>query len=220
MLPRLVLENQFGEVSINNVQSDASDVYNGTSSFQVLPIDLPVGPDAGSGVGSPKFIAPVMGNLLGEDLVKQGAYLGGVIGAYSVLGAKATHYPAGGVIGIVMDGVTAVDGAVVAHLDGDSAQTISNAAFKATMKNSTPGSGFTYGLDLYQAGVDGYPDLAILNADIRFHTAATMRSGSGAPSYSAPKGSIYLRIDGADGDEVLYYNSAAGNNWVAALLTT
>jgi len=156
--------------------------YSGQGhSFQPWAIDLELIVNAGSDDGAnPKFLAPFMGNLLGADLLADANYLGGVIGAYSVTGVKATTYPAGAVLGIVMAEVTEVDGAVVAVLDGDGL-TIANAAFKARANNSTPGSGFTYGLDLHDPAHDGFSALAILRADIRLSNQIVIMSGSGAP---------------------------------------
>ncbi|MEN3369949.1 MAG: hypothetical protein V7609_2092 [Verrucomicrobiota bacterium] len=122
-----------------------------------------------------------MGNVIGDSLTKEGAYLAGMIGAFSILGVKATHWPAAGLLGIVMDGVTEVDGAVVAHLDGDSAATIANAAFKATMKNSVPGSGYNFGLDLFLAAADGFPALVVHKALERSPHEVCRLEGDGAP---------------------------------------
>lgn len=227
--PKLVLKNQFGEESINTVLPDATP-YAGTGSQQTLPIDLNVAAVAGSNTaGSPKFIAPIMGNIIGATLTKVANYLAGVIGAYSITGTKSSRYPTGGVIGMIMDTVTDVDGAVVGHIDGDSGITKANAAFKASMKNSTSGSGFDYGLDLYQAAVDGYLELAILKADLRLSKEICVFSGTTAPvdgttgATFAGKGSVYIARD--TGVMYLNTNTKASPAWTqqtggaSALLT-
>lgn len=40
-------------------------------------------------------------------------------------------------------------------------------------------------------------------------------SGAGAPAFSAPAGSIYVRNDGGTASLVFYVNNATGNNWAA-----
>lgn len=201
MLPALVLENQFGEVSINSVLADATP-YGESNSVQALPMDLNVTSTAGSDdLGDPSFIAPIMGNILGSDMENQGNYLAGLIGALSITGTNDSAYPVGAVLGIIMDQVTVADGAFVAVVDGDGGVTKANAAFKARMLNSTPGSGFTYGLDLYDPAFGAYNELAILNADIRMSSQVCIFSGATAPvdgttgdNFAGP-GSIYIARD-------------------------
>lgn len=175
------------QASISNLDAvmpvPPSNPYAGTGSYQRVGPDLNLVAAAGSNTPSaPKFVASIMGNIIGSSLTQVANYLAGTIGAYSVTGIKATRYPAAGVLGIIMDGVTDVDGAVVAEIDGDSSVTVANAAFKAMMKNSNAGSGFNYGLDLTSVGVDGYLDLAILKADLRLSKDRCDLSGAGAPT--------------------------------------
>lgn len=203
-----------------------TDDYDDTSSHQPVAADLNVAAGAGtSDQGDTAFIAAMMGNVLGEDLTKTHNYLGGVVGAYSVTGTKATEMQTGAVVGIVMDGVTEADGAVVAVLDGSdpSAQTNATAAFAARGNNNHADSGFDYGLDLYDAGrssevlTDGLP-LKIVKADIRTASQAVIMTSAGAPSNGttgdgfAGTGSLY--IDTTNG--VLYINTGAIDNptWV------
>jgi hypothetical protein len=40
-------------------------------------------------------------------------------------------------------------------------------------------------------------------------------AGTGAPSYSAPKGSLYIRTDGSSSTTRLYVNSDGATSWVA-----
>lgn len=174
-------------------------------SHQTFAADLELDSAAGGAADNPKFLAPFMGNLLGDTLTKAGAYLAGVIGALSVTGAKSSTWPVAGLLGIIMDGVTEADGAVVAHIDGDSAITRVHAMFKAMMRNSTPGSGADYGLDLFDDGGDDYPTLPYAKADVRLSNEILILSGSDVPvdytdgdpaatgeGFAGP-GSIYLR---------------------------
>lgn len=160
-----------------------SNDFSGSGSHQVVGPDLNVSADVGSDDGGdPKYIATIMGNILGEDLSNAANYLAGVIGAYSITGTKSTTYPAGAVLGQITDGVTDADGAFVAYVDGDGSVTKANAAFKAMSNNSTSGSGFSYGLDLTSAAHDGYSALAILKADVRMSSDVCLLSKAGAPT--------------------------------------
>jgi len=176
--PNNVAAEKIGRWKLNDYKVAA---FSGVKSFQPIGADLELGAAAGSTDDDPKFLGAAMGNVLGADLTKEGAYLAGLIGAFSVTGAKATKWPAGGVVGIISDGVTEADGAVVAHLDGDSEQTKANAAFKAMMRNSTAGSGFNFGLDLYDPGFGAFPALAILKASIRMENEICILQKAGVP---------------------------------------
>lgn len=199
--PKLVLKNQFGEESINVVLADATP-YDGSGSQQTLPIDMNVAAGAGSADDAdPKFIAPIMGNIIGDTLTKDANYLAAIIGAYSLVGTKATKYPSAALLGIIMDGVDEVDGAVVAHIDGDSEVTKAVAAFKAKMTNSNAGSGFDYGLDLTDPAFGAYLPLAILKAAIRMDNDVCVFNGATAPvdgttgdNFAGP-GSLYIARD-------------------------
>jgi hypothetical protein len=153
------------------------ELYTGSHSYQPVATDLTISPNAGSADGSnPKYIAAAMFNIFGDTMIADANYIAGVIGAFSILGAKATSYPAGAVLGQITDGVTDADGAFVAYVDGDGDVTKANAAFKAMSNNSTSGSGFNFGLDLYSPAHDGYNDLAILVADVRFNNGTKMHA--------------------------------------------
>lgn len=196
----LVLENNFGEVSINKVIS--GDTYDGVGSMQLVGPDLTIATNVGSDdTSDPSFIAPIMGNLLGSNLTNEANYLGGLIGAYSITGTNASLYPTGAVLGLIMSEVTVADGAFVAIIDGDSGVTKANAAFKAKMLNSNAGSGFDYGLDLYDPAFGAYDALAILKADLRMSNQVCVFNGATAPvdgttgdNFAGP-GSIYIALD-------------------------
>jgi hypothetical protein len=143
-----------GEVETLTGTTTEEAPYEGTGSFQHIGPDLVLGPDAGNVGTNPKFLAPIMGNVIGATLTKAGAYISGLIGALSVSGARATLWQIGAVLGIVMDGTTDADGAVVAVIDGDdpSSETRARAAFAVAMNNNNAASGVDYGLDLKDEG--------------------------------------------------------------------
>lgn len=170
--------------------------YSGAGSHQPLAADLTLAAGAGKDVATgTAYLAPMMGNLWGDALTKTGNYLGGLIGAYSVTGALASHYPSGAVLAQITDGVTAVKGAVVAYIDGDSAQTNAEAAFKVMCNNSTAASGFDYGVDLYDASHDGFAAVSYKKAPIRLSAKFCILDNAGVPDASigatfADKGSL------------------------------
>lgn len=130
--------------------------YEAANSFQPVGIDLNLAAGAGSSA-DPKYIAPIMGNVIGDTLTKTKSYIGALIGKLSVIGAKLSTYPWAAVVAEVGDGVTAADGsAVVAVVGGDSAQTGTDAAFSVDYQNSTAGSGFDYIVRGARAAHDGY----------------------------------------------------------------
>lgn len=186
--------------------------HKGPGSFQVVPADLDLDPAAGtSEAGDTDFLAAIMGNLLGDSLTKTNNYLAGVIGFYSVTGVRASTMPTGGVHGGIADGITDADGAVIGYIDGDSAITKANAAFKAMSNNSTPGSGFDFGVDLFGAAHNGFSELAILKADIRLSKEVVIMNGAGVPvDGGAGTGATFAEIgsqyiDRTNGD--LYINA-------------
>lgn len=125
--------------------------YAGGGSFQPIGPDLELDADAGtSDAGDTSFLAPIMGNLIGHDLTQLHNYLGGLVGALSVTGTRATILPMAAALAILMDGVTEADGIVTAHIDGSdpSAETRARAAFAVSILNNHADSGVDYGLDL------------------------------------------------------------------------
>ena len=195
---------------------EQSETYAGPRSHQGISVDETVDVAVGSNDGSnPKYIAAVMFNLFGDLLSKAANYLAGIIGAYSITGTKSSTYPTGAVLAQITDGVTDVDGAVVAYVDGDGDVTKANAAFKAMSNNSTGGSGFTYGVDLFGAAHDGYNELAILNADLRLSKEVCVFSKAGVPSSDgtgfANTGS--LCIDRTNGDVYINVGDKTTPSW-------
>jgi hypothetical protein len=200
----------------------ADVTYKGARSFQVGAIDLTIGADAGKNAADgTSYLAPVMGNVHGDSLTKDGNYLGGVIGAYSITGSKPGAYPTGAVLAQITDGVTEADGAVVAYIDGDSAVTKAGAAYKVKSNNSTAGSGFDFGLDLQDAAHDGYQAVNrafYKKAQIRLTEDAVMFTNAGAPvsgtTLDNVAGTGSICIDTTNG--VLYINTGTitDSTWV------
>lgn len=192
--------------------------YAGAKSKQTVAADMNVAAGVGKAVAAgTAFIAAVMGNLIGDALTKTGNYLAGLIGHYTVTGAKATHYPAGAVLAGIGDGVTEADGCVVAYVDGDSALTKAGAALKVRCNNSTAGSGLDFGVDLQDAAHDGFlpVDAAFYKkAPVRLPGDIVMLTGAGVPvdgvagtgAGVAGPGSLYFRT----GAGSLYVNGGAG----------
>lgn len=193
--------------------------YADEGSYQPIAVDLELGPAAGpSGAGDTDFLAAIMGNILGADLEKTHNYLAGIIGALSILGVRATVMPVGGVLAIVMDGVTTGDGIVVAHIDGGdpSTETRVRAAFAVSQFNDHASSGVDYGLDLKFDPPSDIDDLfssgtarsfAIAKALLRSPSDLCILEGSGAP------------VDGVTGDNFAgkgseYTDLATGDKYV------
>lgn len=208
-----------------------SKVYGDADSYQPVAVDLELEAGAGtSDAGDTAFIAPIMGNALGADLTKTHNYIGGVIGADSITGAKAGELQKGAVIGIAMDGVTDADAPVVSVIDGSdpSAVTRTRAMFAARMNNNNAGSGADFGLDLYDAGRSpailsgGGEPLAYAKAAVRLNAEVCIFAGSGAPvdgisgtgaGFAGP-GSLYVRTTSVK----LYLNTGSRDSptWVVA----
>lgn len=190
------------QASSENVE--ISETYNDVHSHQSIAADLELGSSAGSDDGAnPKFLAAIMGNTLGEELEREGNYVAGVIGAVSNTGIDS-KYPTGALMGVVMDGVTNIDGAVVAVIDGSdpSAETRARAAFAVRQVNNNEDSGADFGLDLHDAGDETIMSSAlpfsVSKADIRLTGEICILSGSGVPDATvgatfANRGSIYIR---------------------------
>jgi hypothetical protein len=102
-------------------------------------------------------------------------YLTGVTGQYLITGTNASDFLKTGVLGVVGDQTTTADAAVVAYLDGDGGLTTAGSAYGVSMKNSTSGSGFDYGLDLQwiDLGLTGL-DTPFKVADIRFNNGVEL----------------------------------------------
>jgi hypothetical protein len=123
----------------------------------------------------PASAQAIRGRVTGSNLTKTRNYVTGVTGQYLVTGTNASEFIKAGVLGVVGDQTTTADGAVVAYLDGDGGLTTANAAYAVSMKNSTPNSGFNYGLDLQfiDLNVAG-TTTPFKQADIRFNNGVEL----------------------------------------------
>jgi hypothetical protein len=124
---------------------------------------------------SPASAQGLRGRITGSNLTGNSNYLTGVTGQYLITGTNASNFIKAGVLGVVGDQTTTADAAVVAYLDGDGGLTTAAAAYGVSMKNSTGGSGFDYGLDLQwiDLGLVGL-DVPFKQADIRFNNGVKL----------------------------------------------
>jgi hypothetical protein len=124
---------------------------------------------------SPASAQGLRGRITGANLTGNSNYLTGVTGQYLITGTNASDFIKAGVLGVVGDQTTTADAAVVAYLDGDGGLTTAGSAYGVSMKNSTGGSGFDYGLDLQwiDLGLVGL-DVPFKQADIRFNNGVEL----------------------------------------------
>src|SRR3989338_1317897 len=164
-----------GSAAENEVGITATD--NGTGSFQGIWADVTL-PAAAM---TSSYHGGIMGNVFGTDLADTDSAMFGVLGKYTIDGTNASTEPSGGVIGEISGDpiTTTADGAVIAVLGGDAGITTANAAFKVMGQNSTAGSGFTYGLDLFNANTGAYLDNdQIITTDIRLQNGELISNGT------------------------------------------
>lgn len=147
--------------------------YAGTGSFQPIGPDLNLDAAAGSSTDS-KYIAVGMFNVIGDALTKTKTYIAAVIAKLSITGTNLSTYPRAAIAAEIGDGVTEASAAFCAVLGGDSALTTATAAFGVDLQNSTPGSGFAFGVDLSRATHDGYPANSFTDSDLRFSNGLTL----------------------------------------------
>lgn len=213
--------NRSGRLALNDHDTEVLTIqdgaivmapqYAGSDSYQPIAADLNLDAGAGADAGDSAFLGAMMGNVLGDALTKVANFVGGLIGALSVTGVNAAKLQVAAVLGIVMDGVTDADGAVVAVIDGSdpSSETRANAAFAARMNNNHASSGVDYGLDLYDPGrssdvLTGALALPIAKAAIRMDRQVCVLTGAGVPSdgttgdnFAGP-GSLYVDVTNAN----------------------
>lgn len=74
-----------------------------------------------------------------------------------------------------------------------------------------------YDLTGNQTVVDGITVAynAMTNVPIAVASQPTITAGTGAPTFAAPQGSMYIRIDGGAGAR-LYMNSTGSTTWIVA----
>ena len=157
-----------------NVTGNANVVGGGATVGirSILAIDSAFGSNSSA---DPASAQAVRGRVTGSNLTKTRNYVTGVTGQYLVTGTNASEFINTGLLGVVGDQTTTANAAVVAYLDGDGGLTTAGSAYGVSMKNSTPGSGFDYGLDLQ------FIDLNVVGtttpfkqADIRFNNGVKL----------------------------------------------
>ena len=157
-----------------NVTGNANVVGGGATVGirSILAIDSAFGSNSSA---DPASAQAVRGRVTGANLTKTRNYVTGVTGQYLVTGTNASEFINTGLLGVVGDQTTTANAAVVAYLDGDGGLTTAGSAYGVSMKNSTPGSGFDYGLDLQ------FIDLNVVGtttpfkqADIRFNNGVKL----------------------------------------------
>ena len=157
-----------------NVTGNANTVGGGATVGvrSILAIDSAFG---SNDANDPASAQAVRGRVTGSNLTKTRNYVAGVTGQYLVPGTNASEFINTGLLGVVGDQTTTANAAVVAYLDGDGGLTTAGSAYGVSMKNSTPGSGFDYGLDLQfiNLNVAGTTTL-FKQADIRFNNGVTL----------------------------------------------
>jgi len=154
------------------------------------------------GTAAPSYGLSSYNKILGANITATDAYMAGVVGLYGIIGTNATTYPACGVLGWIEDTTTTADAAFVALIDGDTGVTTAGAAYAVRYLNSTPGSGFDYGLDLYSTAIGAYNAVSYGAAEIRFSNGATINAGSAA-TRAAVNTALGARTAGS-----FYYSSA------------
>jgi hypothetical protein len=150
-------------------------------------------------------------------------HMAGVVGNFAVIGTYSNNGLMAGVMGIINTNTLSGDAAVMAFMAGDSGVTTCRAAFGVAMAQTTPGSGFEFGIDLKMQDpvLDGGGSSAVIpytKANIRMEDDVVVMVDAGAPVNGttgdnfAGTGSLY--VDSTAG--VLYINTGAISNptWV------
>ena len=138
----------------------------------ILAIDSAFG---SNDANDPASAQSIRGRVTGSNLSKTRNYVAGVTGQYLITGTNASEFINTGLLGVVGDQTTTANAAVVAYLDGDGGLTTAGSAYGVSMKNSTPGSGFDYGLDLQFINLDIVGTTTpFKQADIRFNNGVEL----------------------------------------------
>ena len=157
-----------------NVTGTANTVGGGATVGvrSILAIDSAFG---SNDANDPASAQAVRGRVTGSNLTKTRNYVAGVTGQYLVTGTNASEFINTGLLGVVGDQTTTANAAVVAYLDGDGGLTTAGSAYGVSMKNSTPGSGFDYGLDLQFINLNVVGTTTpFKQADIRFNNGVKL----------------------------------------------
>lgn len=195
------------------IGSSVSRATGATGSAQTLAGDMTYNGAAG---GTSYYHAGVMGNFLGDDLTNTTSSLhGGVIGSYNVTTDDDNTGASAGVIGESGDMADTASYAVLAALGGDGGASTPRAAYGVQYFNSTAGSHFEFGIDLFHSATADYTGASAVDfgvADIRLASGATISSGSSTPG-SCVTGSLFLDTDG--GADATLRACTATNTWTA-----
>jgi hypothetical protein len=167
-----------GNLNIANGRANIDGVADAVGAGATVGVRSILAVDSSFGSNDPSNPASaqaVRGRITGTNLTGNSNYLTGVTGQYLITGTNASDFLKTGVLGVVGDQTTTADAAVVAYLDGDGGLTTAGAAYGVSMKNSTPGSGFNYGLDLQWIDLNlSGVDAPFINADIRFNNGVEL----------------------------------------------
>jgi hypothetical protein len=133
-------------------------------------------------------------------------HIAGVAGEFAVIGSYTNNALMAGVMGIINTNTLSGDAAVMAFMDGDSGVTTCRAAFGVAMAQTTPGSGFEFGIDLKMqdpiadgGGSSGV--IAYTKANIRMEDDVVVMVDAGVPVNGttgdnfAGTGSMYIDYD-------------------------
>ena len=138
-------------------------------------------------------------------------HMAGVVGNFAVIGTYSNNGLMAGVMGIINTNTLSGDAAVMAFMAGDSGVTTARAAFGVAMAQTTPGSGFEFGIDLkmqdpvFDGG--GTPStIPYTKANIRMEDDVVVMVDAGVPTSGASgtgdnfagPGSMYIDITGAN----------------------
>jgi collagen type VII alpha len=167
-----------GNLNIANGRANIDGVADAVGAGATVGVKSVLAVDSSFGSNDPNNPASaqaVRGRITGANLTGNSNYLTGVTGQYLITGTNASDFLKAGVLGVVGDQTTTADAAVVAYLDGDGGLTTAGSAYGVSMKNSTSGSGFDYGLDLQwiDLGLTGL-DSPFKQADIRFNNGVEL----------------------------------------------
>jgi hypothetical protein len=136
-------------------------------------------------------------------------YMAGVAGEFAVIGSYTNTALMAGVLGIINTNTLSGDAAVMAFMDGDAGVTTCRAAFGVAMAQTTPGSGFEFGIDLKMQDpvLDGGGPSSVIpytKANIRMEDDVVVMVNAGVPvdgttgdNFAGP-GSMYVDSTGAN----------------------
>ena len=198
-------------VTDGEVGATKSRATDATGSFQPIWGDLTY---VGAAGGTSTYHAGVMGNFMGDTLSNAGSDIhAGVVGKYSVTTSDALTGAKAGLVGEVETSVG--DAAVMAVLGGDTSAITPGAAYGVVYLNSTAGSHFNYGLDLYHAATTDYGAPSAVDygtADIRLSSGVKISTGLiAAIPATCTAGDIYIATDG--GDDGIIRACEATDDW-------